>query len=77
MAYRTTTRLITKESPYKLDYGLEVALPLELIILTNRTENLDMDSNDDNIRTNLDLSMERREVAAIRQEHYKKQMESY
>lgn len=48
-AYRTTTRTKTKESPYSLVYGLEEVMPLELIILTNQTENLDMDSNDDNI----------------------------
>lgn len=66
-----------KKTPYSLVYGSEEVPPLEFIILTNRTANLDMDSNDDNIRTNVDVSMERREVAAIQQEHYKKKMESY
>ena len=36
-----------------------------------------MDGNDDNIRANLDISMEQREVVAIRQEQYKKKIESY
>lgn len=38
---------------------------------------MDMERNDEDLRANLDVTMERREVAATRHEHYKKQTESY
>lgn len=67
-AYRTT-RTTTKETPYSLVYGSEELLPLELIILTNRTTNVEMDKKYYNLSSKLDVSMERSEVTAIRQEH--------
>lgn len=72
-----TTRTVKKELRYILVYGSEALLPLEPIVLTNRTTNMDMERNDEDLRANLDVTMERREVAATRHEHYKKQTESY
>lgn len=63
----------TKETPYSLVYGSEATLLIELIVLTKRATNVDMDNNDEDLRANLDVSMERREVAIIQKEHYKKQ----
>lgn len=75
--YRTKTRTTTKETPYSLVYRSEAVLPLELMVLTNRTTNMDLGSNDEDLRANLDVSFELREVAGIRQEHYKKTAKSY
>lgn len=64
-AYRTTTRTVTKETHYSLVYRLEEVLPLELIVLTDLTTNLDTMSNDEGLRANRDVSIERSEVATI------------
>lgn len=47
-------------------------MPLELMILNARTISFNLDNNDKSLRDNLELSMERREIVAIRQENYKK-----
>lgn len=48
-----------------LFYGSEAVLPIELIALTNRTVKFDNPDNSEDLRANLELSMERREIAAI------------
>ena len=76
-AYRTTPRTATKETPFSLVYGSEAVIPPELLIPSTRVTEHKGKSNDIDIRTNLELLTERREIAAIRQEQYKRATENY
>ena len=65
MAYRTTLRSSTSETPFSLTYGVEAAIPLEVGLPTIRTEYYDPTSNETSLATELDLAIERRESALI------------
>lgn len=63
--YRTTPQTATKETPFSLVYRLKSMISLELMVLTERKTNFNQSNNDNGIRTNLELSMDRREIPAI------------
>uniref|UniRef100_A0A2N9IPA1 Uncharacterized protein n=1 Tax=Fagus sylvatica TaxID=28930 RepID=A0A2N9IPA1_FAGSY len=54
-AYRTTARTPTGETPFRLTYGTEAVIPVEIGLTTWRTNNYDEESNADQLRSNLDL----------------------
>ncbi|XP_071739783.1 uncharacterized protein [Rutidosis leptorrhynchoides] len=74
-AHRTTPKQSNGETPYSLAYGTEVVLPAKIQVLTERTAN--NESNEVNLRVNLDLLEERREAAVIREASYKQMIEGY
>ena len=45
-AYKTTTRTPTGETPFRLAYGIEAVIPVEIGLTTWRTSHHDEDSND-------------------------------
>ena len=67
--YRTTHRTSTGETPYRLAFGSEAVLPIELELPNIRTRDLDHAANQISLRANLDTMEEtfdlvRRRVAA-------------
>ncbi len=67
--YRTTVRKSTNETPFALAFGVEAVIPLEIGMPTTRTIEFDMKTNEDNLRRDLDLLEERRDLAVVRWHH--------
>ncbi|XP_071704669.1 uncharacterized protein [Rutidosis leptorrhynchoides] len=63
-AHHTTPINSTGETPFSLVYGSEVVLLTEIAIPTEQTLSFSQDKNSRDLRTNLDLLEERREMAA-------------
>ena len=53
-AYKTTTRTPTEETPFNLTYGIEAVIPAEVGLTSLRREFFDEQSNDDQLKQNLD-----------------------
>ena len=53
-AYRTTARTLTGETPFRLTYGTESVIPVEVGVTSIRREVLCKENNDDQLRNNLD-----------------------
>lgn len=75
-AYRTSIKTSTGETPFSLTYGSEAMFPAEIGVPSPRRQNGSSD-NDQLIRHNLDLLEERREIAAINEERYKRKLEKH
>ena len=54
-AYRTTTRTRTGETPFRLAYGSEAAIPIEVGLTSYRVVNHNEGKNDETMRLQLDL----------------------
>ena len=55
-AYRTTPHSTTGETPFRLTYGTEVVIPVEISEPSRRTDRLlDEEMNDEALRDELDL----------------------
>ncbi|XP_075074411.1 uncharacterized protein LOC142162012 [Nicotiana tabacum] len=65
-AYRTTTKTSTGETPFSLVYGTEALIPVEIGEPSTRFIQATQESNDEEMRVNLDLLEARRETALIR-----------
>ncbi|GJZ98862.1 hypothetical protein Tco_0671315 [Tanacetum coccineum] len=65
------------ETPFSLTYGTEAVIPVEIGMPTHRTSSLNEKTNDQELRLNLDLLDERREITNIREAKYKQQVEKY
>uniref|UniRef100_A0A2N9EKU0 Uncharacterized protein n=1 Tax=Fagus sylvatica TaxID=28930 RepID=A0A2N9EKU0_FAGSY len=76
-AYRTTVRTPTKETPFKLTYGTEAVIPVEIGLTTLRTTFHNEGENEGQLRLNLDLLDEARERAARRIALYQGRMARY
>ncbi|GJS57991.1 reverse transcriptase domain-containing protein [Tanacetum coccineum] len=76
-AHRTMKKTSNGETPFSLTYGTEAVIPTEIGMPTHRTSNLNEKTNDQELRLNLDLLEERREIAAIREARYKQHVEKY
>ncbi len=68
--HRTTAKKSIGETPYALAYGVEGVIPLEVGILTTRTTDFTVQTNEDNLRKDLDLLEERRDMATVRLASY-------
>ncbi|XP_074342972.1 uncharacterized protein LOC141680732 [Apium graveolens] len=68
---RTTPRTSTGETPFKLAYGTEAMLPIEVGSPSHRAINFDEDANEEGLRTNMDLIDEVRGQAVEKIERYK------
>lgn len=71
-SYRTTPKTGTDETPFSLVYGSEAVIPAEIGMPTYRIDFFDAADNPEELRLNLDLLEERRELAALRESKYKK-----
>ena len=68
--YRTTTRTPTGETPFKLTYGTEAIIPIEVGITCIRQEAFHEENNDDQLKVNLDCLDEVRDRASHRMTKY-------
>ncbi|GJU48200.1 reverse transcriptase domain-containing protein [Tanacetum coccineum] len=66
-AHRTMKKTNNGETPFSLTYGTEAVIPAEIGMPTHKTSNVNEKTNDQELRLNLDLLDERREIAAIRE----------
>ena len=76
-AYRTTVRTPTGETPFRLTYGTEAVIPMEVEVTSTRQEVFHEESNDDHLRINLDCLDGVREEASIRVTKYQQKMADY
>ena len=76
-AYRTTARTPTGETPFKLPYGIEVVIPVEVGVISTRRATFSEEENDDKLRLNLDYLDEVREEASCRMTKYQQKMAKY
>ncbi|KAK9070616.1 hypothetical protein SSX86_011018 [Deinandra increscens subsp. villosa] len=75
-AHRTMPKTSNGETPFSLVYGTEAVIPAEIGIPSHRLQ-VQVTDNDEELRTNLDLLEERREITVIRESRYKKEMAKY
>ncbi|GJY28685.1 reverse transcriptase domain-containing protein [Tanacetum coccineum] len=76
-AYRTTARTGNNCTPFSLVYRSEAVLPPEIGLPTFRIHSFENAVNNDELRLNLDLLEERRELAALCEAKYKSRTEQY
>ena len=76
-AYRTTARTPTVETPFKLTYGIEAVIPVEVGVTSTRQVAFSEEENDDKLRLNLDCLDEVREEASYRMTKYQRKMAEY
>ena len=72
--HRTTHRRSTEETPFALAYGVEAVIPLEVGLPTTRRTEFDAEQNENNLRKDLNLVEERRDIVSIRLTSYQRQM---
>ncbi|RDY05097.1 Tf2-11, partial [Mucuna pruriens] len=66
-SYHTTPHSTTRETPFRLTYGSEAVIPVEIGEPSPRTALFDLTANEDELRANLDLLQETREIAHIKE----------
>nr|GEY65172.1 reverse transcriptase domain-containing protein [Tanacetum cinerariifolium] len=76
-AHRTMIKSSHGDTPFSLTYGTEAVIPAEIGMPTYRTTAMDVVNNDDELRLNLDLLDERRELAAMSEAKSKSKMMKY
>nr|GFB87322.1 reverse transcriptase domain-containing protein [Tanacetum cinerariifolium] len=65
------------DTPFSLTYGTEAVIPAEIGMPTYRTTTVDVVNNDEELRLNLALLEERRELAAMSEAISKSKMMKY
>ena len=73
-AYRTTTRIPTEETPFRLAYESKAVIPAEVGLTSYRVENYDEDQNKEAMCLQLDLMDEVRAIAEQRLARYQNLM---
>ena len=76
-AYRTTARTPTGETPFRLTYGTESVISVEVGVTSIRQEVLCEENNDDQLRINLDCLDEVRDKAYSEMTIYQQKMAEY
>nr|XP_017250755.1 PREDICTED: uncharacterized protein LOC108221384 [Daucus carota subsp. sativus] len=76
-AYRTTPRSSTGETPFRLAYGTDSLVSVEVGLESYRTRVFNPDTNEYGLRGNLDLLEEEREAAHHRNVRYQQQASQY
>ena len=76
-AYRTTARTPTRETPFRLTYGTEAVIPVEVGVTSVRRETFNEECNDDELRLNLDYLDEVRDKASNKMTKYQLKMAEY
>nr|GEX42886.1 reverse transcriptase domain-containing protein [Tanacetum cinerariifolium] len=75
--HRTMIKSSHSDTPFSLTYGTEAVIPAEIGMPTYRTTVVDVVNNDEELRLNLDLLKERRELAAMSEARSKSKMMKY
>ena len=70
-------RTPTGETPFRLTYGIEAVIPIEVGVTSTRQEVFHEESNDDHLRINLDYLDEVREKDSIQMTKYQQKMADY
>uniref|UniRef100_A0A2N9GDQ3 Uncharacterized protein n=1 Tax=Fagus sylvatica TaxID=28930 RepID=A0A2N9GDQ3_FAGSY len=73
-AYRTTVRIPTGKTPFRMTYGNEAVVPVEVGLTIFRTSTYDDHQNEEQLRLNLDLIDEVRGTAEARMKRYQEKM---
>ena len=76
-AYWTTVRTPTGETPFKLAFGIEVVILVEVGLSSLRRAHYDEGSNNDELRLNLDCLPKVRDEANLRMAQYQQKMAKY
>ena len=76
-AYRTTARTLTGETPFKLTYGTEAVIPMEVGVTSTKRAAFSKKENNDKLRLNLDYLDEVRDEASSRMTKYQQKMAEY
>ena len=72
--YRTTARTPTGETPFRLAYGSDTVIPVEVGLISYRVENYDENKNEEAMRLQLDLVDEVRATTEQRLARYQNLM---
>ena len=75
--YRTTARTPTGETPFRLTYGTEAVILVEIGVTSTRRAVFNEERNDDKLRLNLDCLDEVRDKASSRMAKYQQKMAEY
>ncbi|XP_019251180.1 PREDICTED: uncharacterized protein LOC109230106 [Nicotiana attenuata] len=76
-AYRATAKSSTGETPFSLVCGAEALIPVEIGEPSTRYTHATEEANEEEMRVNLDLLLERRKVTLIRLAAQKQMIEQY
>ncbi|GJR68600.1 reverse transcriptase domain-containing protein [Tanacetum coccineum] len=76
-AHRKTPKSSNRETSFSLVYSSEAMVPIEISIETRRIQDFDLKQNEKRRREDLDILKERREIASIKEAHYKQKLEGY
>ncbi|XP_075670447.1 uncharacterized protein LOC142640259 [Castanea sativa] len=76
-ACRTTTRTPKGETPFRLTYDTEAAIPVEVGIISMKREVFHEGSNDYQLKVNLDCLDESRDRASHKMAKYQQKMAEY
>ena len=75
--YRTTARTPTGETPFRLTYGTEAVIPVEVGVTNTRRAAFSEEGNDEKLRLNPDCLDEVRDKASSRMAKYQQKMAKY
>ena len=76
-AYRTTARTPTGETPFRLTYGTEAVILVEVRITSIRRKMFHKESNDDQLKVNLDYLDKVKDGASNKMMKYQQKMAEY
>ena len=76
-AYRTTARTPMGETPFRLTYGTEAVIPVEVGVASTRRTTFSKEENDDKLRVNLDCLDEVRDKSSGKMIEYQRKMAEY
>ena len=75
--YRTTARTPTGETPFRLTYGTEAVIPVEVGVASTRRTAFNEEGNDEKLRLSLDCLDEVTDKASSRMAEYQRKMTEY
>ena len=75
--YRTTSKTPTEETPFRLAFGTEAIIPLDLGLPALRTQYFELENNQAQLRANLDFLYSLREQFLIRTAAYQQKVAKY
>ena len=76
-AYRTTVRTPIGETPFKMAFGTEAVIPVEVGVSSLKRASYDEQSNDDGLKLALDCLLEVKDDAAQRMALYQERIRRY
>ncbi|GJS24270.1 reverse transcriptase domain-containing protein [Tanacetum coccineum] len=76
-AHITSLKRSNGETPFSLTYGTKALLPVEISVPTKRTQKVNLAHNEKDLRMDLELLEEIRELITITEAAYKKKLEKY